>query len=153
MGKGTVKSQTRALLLKLYGSRYERHWSSRNGCFYCGDSWTDLDHCPPLSWLDVKDYKWFKDRKIGFYLVNSCNDCNKALSDRPLFSLQERAEFNRLRLERKAEKIVIWSKAEISEMSLRFQKTIIARQQVQNRLLDRLRYAQELQFRAEDFPL
>jgi hypothetical protein len=153
MAKGTAKQHTRALLLKLYGARYERHWSSRNGCFYCGDGWTDLDHCPPLSWLDVKDYKWFKDRKIGFYLVNSCSDCNKALSDRPLFSLQERAEYNRLRLERKADKIVLWSKAEISEMSPRFQKTIIARQQLQNRLLDRLRYAQELQFRAEDFPL
>lgn len=153
MAKGLTQQKIRALLLKKYGSRYERHWSSRKGCFYCGDNWAELDHCPPLSWLDTKDHKWFKDRRIGFHLVNSCSDCNRSLGDRPLFTLQERANFIRIRLEKKAEKIVLWSKEEISEMSPRFQKSILARQQMQNRVLDRLRYAQELQFRAEDFPL
>lgn len=153
MAKVLTKSKIRALLVKKYGSRYERHWSSRKGCFYCGDNWADLDHCPPLSWLDTKDLKWFKEREIGFYLVNSCKDCNSSLGDKPLFTLQERADFTRSRLEKKAEKTVLWSKDEIAEMSPRFQKTIVARQQIQNRVLDRLRYAQELQFRAEDFPL
>ena len=37
-------------------------------------------------------------------------------------------------------------------MSERFQKTILARQALQNTLLERLWFAQELQFRAEDFP-
>jgi hypothetical protein len=75
------------------------------------------------------------------------------LSNRALFTLQERAEFIRIRLERKTEKIVIWSNDEIKEMSERFQKTIKARQQMQNTLLDRLRYSQEMQYRADDFPL
>ena len=153
MAGGLTQQKIRALLLKKYGSRYERHWSSRKGCFYCGDNWAELDHCPPLSWLDTKDYKWFKDRKIGFHLVNSCSDCNRSLGGRPLFTLQERANFTRLRLEKKAEKTVLWSKDEIAEMSPRFQKSILARQQIQNRVLDRLRYAQELQFMADDFPL
>jgi len=153
MAKVLTKTKIRALLIKKYGQRYERHWSSRKGCFYCGDNWADLDHCPPLSWLDTKDLKWFKEREIGFYLVNSCKDCNNSLGDKPLFTLQERADFTRSRLEKKAEKTVLWSKDEIDEMSPRFQKSILARQQIQNRVLDRLRYAQELQFRAEDFPL
>jgi hypothetical protein len=146
------KRKNREIMLKKYQHRYERHWSGRVGCFYCGDKWSELDHCPPLSWCDVKDHKWFKQRKIGFYLVNSCSDCNRALSDRGLFTLQERADFIRKRLERQAEKIVLWSKDEIKEMSDRFQKAILARQSLQNTLLERLWFAQELQFRAEDFP-
>ena len=66
--------------------------------------------------------------------------------------MQERADFIRKRLERQAEKIVLWSKEEIKEMSDRFQKAILARQSLQNTLLERLWFAQELQFRAEDFP-
>jgi len=140
-------------LLTQYGHRYERHWSSRPGCFYCGDSWSEFDHCPPISWCDTKDLKWFKERKIGFYLVNCCSECNKVLSDRALFTLQERADYIRKRLENKSERITLWNKAEIEEMSDRFQKTIVARQSLQNILLERLWFAQELQFRAEDFPI
>jgi len=143
----------REYLLKTYGKRYGRHWSSRPGCFYCGDKWFELDHCPPLNWCEAKEYKWFKERKIGFYLVNSCSECNRTLSNRALFTLQERADYIRIRLEKKAEKIVIWSNDEIKQMSERFQKTIKARQQMQNILLDRLRYCQELQYRPDDFPL
>ena len=142
----------RTELVKQYGHRYERHWSTRAGCFYCGDKWSQLDHCPPLSWCDTKDLQWFKERKIGFYLVNSCKDCNQALSDKPFFTLQERADFIRKRLESKSEKVVLWNKEEIAEMSARFQKTIEARQTLQNIMLERLWFAQELQFRAEDFP-
>jgi hypothetical protein len=147
------RQKHRNKLLTQYGHRYERHWSSRPGCFYCGDSWSQLDHCPPLSWCDTKDLQWFKERKIGFYLVNSCKDCNQALSDKPFFTLQERADFIRKRLESKSEKVVLWNRQEIAEMSARFQKTIEARQALQNILLERLWFAQELQFKAEDFPI
>jgi tRNA U34 5-carboxymethylaminomethyl modifying enzyme MnmG/GidA len=75
------------------------------------------------------------------------------LSDRALFTLQERADYIRKRLENKSERITLWNKAEIEEMSDRFQKTIVARQSLQNILLERLWFAQELQFRAEDFPI
>jgi len=85
-------------------------------------------------------------------LVNSCSDCNRALADRGLFTLQERADFIRKRLENKTEKIVLWTKEEVKEMSDRFQKTILAHQALQNTLLERLWFAQELQFRTEDFP-
>jgi hypothetical protein len=115
--------------------------------------WSELDHCPPLAWLDVKELKWFKQKKIGFYLVNACHDCNSALADRPLFTLQERAHFIKVRLENKAEKLVIWSKDEIKQMSERFQKIILAKQYKQNIVLERLRFSQELQFRADDFPI
>jgi hypothetical protein len=45
--------------------------------------------------LLAKDLKWFKEREIGFYLVNSCKDCNNSLGDKPLFTLQERADFTK----------------------------------------------------------
>jgi hypothetical protein len=75
------------------------------------------------------------------------------LADRPLFTLQERAHFIKVRLENKAEKLVIWSKDEIKQMSERFQKIILAKQYKQNIVLERLRFSQELQFRADDFPI
>jgi hypothetical protein len=142
----------RRFLLKVYGGRYEKHYSSRPGCFYCGDKWTEVDHCPPLSWVEAKEPSWFWMRKIKFVLVNSCHECNISLSDQPLFTLQERATFIRHRLENKAEKFVFWSDDELKEMSPRFQRSIKARMELQNTLIDRIHFAQELQFRPEDFP-
>ena len=149
---GATNARKRAFLLKAYGHRYEKHYSSRPGCFYCGDKWTDMDHCPPLSWVEAKDITWFKLRKIGFWMVNSCHECNIALSNHALFTLQERATFIRRRLEEKAEKFVFWSNDELKEMSPRFQKSIKARMQLQNTMVERIQFAQELQFRPEDFP-
>jgi tRNA U34 5-carboxymethylaminomethyl modifying enzyme MnmG/GidA len=74
------------------------------------------------------------------------------LDNKPFFTLQERADYIRKRLESKAENLVLWNKEEIEEMSDRFQKTIEARQALQTIMLERLWFAQELQFRAEDFP-
>ena len=147
-----LTKKRRLALQKVYNGRYSRHYSSRAGCFYCGQIGTTLDHCPPIAFCDDKNFDWFKERKIGFYLVNSCNECNQKLSNKPLFYLEERAEFILKCLELKADKAVIWGDDEIQEMSKTFQKMIIARKLQQNVLFDRIRFCQELLTRQEDFP-
>ena len=153
MAKGTLHAKVRQILLKKYGHRYKRHWGTKVGCFYCGDTWGQLDHVPPITWCDAKNIQWFRERKIGFYLVQCCSDCNRALNNRPLFRLEERTEFIRKRLEEKAENMVIWTKDEIDEMGEFFKLSLLARQQEQKILLNRLRHAQGLQFRPEDYPI
>lgn len=142
----------RKALMQAYNGRYSKHYSSRAGCFYCGAIQTCLDHCPPITYCDAKNFDWFVKRKIGFYLVNSCNECNYKLSSKPLFYLEERAEFILKGLELKADKVVIWGDDEIQEMSKSFQKMILARKNQQTILFERIRFCQELLTRPEDFP-
>jgi len=153
MKNKALNAKIRALLLKKYGHRYKRHWATKTGCFYCGDDWSQLDHVPPISWCDAKNIAWFKERKIGFYLVQACGDCNRLLHNRPLFRLEERSRFIREKLENKVENAAHWTKEEINEMGEFFKKSLLAYQQGQKILLNRLRHAQNLQFRPEDFPL
>ena len=139
-------------LHQLYNSRYERHYSSRPGCFYCGDIAGTLDHCPPLTFCEVKDRKWFSDRKIKFYTVACCYECNNKLSNVPLLRLHERVEYILQALEKKADQIVMWSEDEIIEMSKVFEKAIRARKAQHDIVYERVRFCQELLHRAEDMP-
>jgi hypothetical protein len=151
MTKSTVKKH-RLLLQSIYGERYTKHYSSRPGCFYCGSDFETLDHCPPLSLCETKNFEWFKKKKIKFYVVNCCIECNKKLSDKPLLTLKERSEYILSCLEDKAEKITFWTEEEIMEMSKAFERSIRARKQLANLVFDRIRFCQELQYREEDFP-
>lgn len=143
----------RALLIKTYGHLYEKHFSSRTGCFYCGEPADTIDHCPPISFIDVKDQKWFKSKKIKFYKVSSCFDCNKKLGAKQLLTLQERANFILSRLETSTDKIVYWSQDEINEMSAMFEKMIQAKKEKNKILFERVRFCQELLVKPDDFPI
>jgi hypothetical protein len=148
------KSQKhRELLIKTYGHLYEKHFSSRAGCFYCGDIASTVDHCPPISFCDVKDQKWFKEKNIKFYKVSSCFDCNKKLGAKHLFTLYERANFIMNKLETQTDKVVNWSQDEMQEMSAMFEKIIQAKQEKNKILYERVRFCQELIVKPNDFPL
>ena len=149
---GTSVRKQRKLLLSKYGDRYERHFSSRPGCFYCGDIASTIDHCPPLSFCDVKDEKWFKDKKIKFYTVACCKECNQKLASRPILTLRERAEYILNVLEKKTDQLVVWTEDEIMEMSKVFERSIRARKKQHDIIFDRVRFCQELMYRAEDLP-
>jgi ribosomal protein L34E len=151
MSKTTVKRH-RMFLAHTYGHLYERHFSSRPGCFYCGDPADSIDHCPPLNFMEVKDQKWFKQRKIKFYTVASCSQCNRRLSNKPFLTLHERADYILRRLEKNTDEIVSWSEDEIMEMSKVFEKAIRARHRQHQQLFERVRFAQELLHRPDDFP-
>lgn len=142
----------RKLLVSLYGGRYSRHYSSRPGCFYCGDMASTIDHCPPLSFCEVKDKKWFDDNNVKFYTVACCSECNQKLSNKILLTLKERAEFILTFLEKKTDELVMWTEDEIMEMSKVFERAIRARKKQHDVLYERVRFCQELMYRTEDLP-
>lgn len=138
MVKSSLNDKHRKLLVHLYHSRYKLHLGSADGCFYCGDVAESIDHCPPLSWCDAKQIKWFEEKKIKFYLVRCCNQCNQKLSNKPFFTLEERAEFVKQYLQDKLSKFVVWDEEEIKEMSSMFKKMIKAKNQQRKYLMFRL---------------
>ena len=151
MAKTTKKH--RLLLNSLYGHFYDHHVSTKLGCFYCGESATTIDHCPPLTLCDVKTKDWFDERGIKFYKVSSCMDCNQQLGAKPYLKLLDRAMFILDRLEQKTEKIVHWSDDEIEEMSKTFQKMISAKKINERFDFARVRHCQELIANPDDFPV
>lgn len=150
--KTSSAKKERLLLQKVFGKRYVHHYSKFPGCFYCGDFAQTIDHCPAISFCSVKDAKWFKENKIKFYTVQCCVSCNSRLSNRRLFTLQERAEYIVRRLEIEAEKFILWSDKEMQEMSPMFRQMIMAKKTQHKALLARIRFCQQLIFRQEDFP-
>lgn len=148
-----IAQKHRDLLLKTYGHLYERHFSSRPGCFYCGEPGGTIDHCPPISFCEIKNQKWFKEKRLKFYKVVCCADCNKRLADRQLLTLFERASYILQRLEAKTNKVVRWSQDEMEEMSMVFEKIINAKQEQNKILFERVRFCQELLVKPDDFPL
>jgi hypothetical protein len=143
----------RALLIKNYDHLYERHYSTRKGCFYCGEPAGTIDHSPPISFCEIKNKKWFEDKKIKFYKVLCCADCNRKLGDKAFFTLYERANFILSKLENKTNKLVNWSPDEIAEMSAMFTKIIKAKTEQNKILYERIRFCQELIFKPDEFPI
>ena len=143
----------RDFLLKTYWHLYEKHFSSRGGCFYCGELAGTVDHCPPISFCDAKDQKWFKEKNIKFYKVSCCLDCNKKLGAKQLFTLFDRANYILNKLETSTNKVVNWSQDEMQEMSAMFEKMIQAKQDRNKTLFERVRFCQELIVKPNDFPL
>jgi hypothetical protein len=152
MVKSTSASKHRKLLERLYNERYKLHLISRDGCFYCGDAAGTVDHCPPLAWCDVKEKKWFEERKIKFWLVKCCNICNRWLRDKPIFTLEERTLEIKLLLEKKLNSMVSWEKWEQEEMSSMFKKMIKAKNIEKQKVQKKLQICNETLISTLDFP-
>lgn len=153
MGRSLSAAQKeRKRLITLYGHLYKPYSYSEMpgsfGCFYCGEpAWT-IDHCPPVSWLESTRMHYMIRRKIGFYTVRCCSECNTALGSKGLFTLLERVSFLRKKLEDKYEKQVnLWAEDELLEMSPMFAKAIRGRSVLQKILLGRV---QALQWRERE---
>lgn len=151
-----AKNKERERLAKTYNSLYSTHFSGdgkRNCCFYCGDMAESVDHVPPLTWVESKTIKEWKKSRIPFVRIQCCMECNKLLGNKPLFTVQERVEYLEKKLLDQYEKrSTLWSKEEISEMSLMFQRQIIAKQNQAKHLLTRARGLQERLMRFDTFP-
>lgn len=92
-------------------------------CFYCGDIGDCLDHCPPLSLMQL--YPSFS--KI---LVKACRECNAKLGARLLPNLSSRLEFLLKKYKKKYRiilKLPVWEKEEIDELSGSLKEYIIAK--------------------------
>ena len=112
----TRHEKARNLALKQFGHLYSfEDYGDRLTCAYCGDVREQIDHIPPISLLASDEIDELKLRGVEFMTVPSCALCNRALSNRPLWTFEDRVLFLYERLLTKADGAVFWSDEEINE--------------------------------------
>lgn len=117
-----MKIKERNRLLKTYGHWYKRADVNLDVCVYCGAQRQCLDHVPPLAWVESFD-RSKEDNE--FLLYPSCFKCNAWLSNRSLFSFDERLDFLYRKYTKEIDKLVgLWSEDDLEEMSPMFQDMI-----------------------------
>lgn len=146
-------SSNREDILKTYGSFYEYHYSELGACFYCGDLGGEIDHCPPVSWIESRTIVEWRESRIPLVKVSSCSSCNRTLGARPFFTVYERLRFLARVLESEYERRAsLWAEEEIREMSPMFQKMIYARKAQLVNLHARVRSVQQRLCNTESHP-
>lgn len=145
----------RQLLIKTYGHLYTR-WcfeGDTGRCFYCDEAPAGRDHAPALFWMDAL-VNAKHNRKYEYWMVPCCTECNALLGNRPLHTLYARAMYIEQKLSKKYEaKHVLWSSAELAQMSRTMQASIKARLTKNQILLDRIRAVQLRLANSESFPV
>ncbi|WEF29991.1 HNH endonuclease [Klebsiella aerogenes] len=105
-------------------------------CFYCGDdSQITRDHVIPVSYTGGKRHYDRND------VVDCCKECNCTLGDKPLFTVEGRAQYLFERYSQKYKKIIhrpVWGEDELKGMSLDFRRTIKAEQREKEYQINRL---------------
>lgn len=114
----TKGAKDRKRLVAQYGRLYRRHMVDNPPCcFYCGDTFQVLDHCPPLDALDFGGVEGMRRRKIPLALIPSCSRCNSFLGRRELLTAAERLEYLEKRYSAEVERIKgRWTDEEINEL-------------------------------------
>ena len=113
-----MSRNNRKLDYSLYNSLYTRVGDKYGECTYCGIPAEVLDHVPPLSFVHYVSDK--TKQSLSFYLVPSCGECNNALGDQPLLTIQERINFVRKHIKKryaKALRVPYWDEDELKELS------------------------------------
>jgi hypothetical protein len=140
-------------ILKLYGSFYDYHYSEIGACFYCGDIGGEIDHCPPISWVESRTLTGWREAKIPLVKVSCCGSCNRTLGDKPFFTVYERLRFLVRVLEAEYERRAsLWAEEEIKEMSPMFQRMIYAKKAQLIGLHARVRSLQQRLLNTESHP-
>jgi hypothetical protein len=144
------KTRDKDRLLRIFGGLYEKHWTEEVGCFYCAAPFSEWDHCPPLSWMDTINHQKYK--KV---LLKCCSECNKLLSDKPLFTAWERVDFIENKLNDKLDECVLVEESwgEIDKMKDGLIKWKLTREKHrQEMLVARIRAAQQRLINYDSFP-
>lgn len=115
--------QERARTRELLWDKYDHHYTRADGdvmkCHYCGDPSGCLDHCPPLSWVDVMGIGYFWEEKIPLVKVPACMECNGVLAAHKLFSFEERRQYLEMAMKRRYKRLLklpAWSESQIVEL-------------------------------------
>lgn len=85
-------------------------------CTYCGAAADSLDHVVPYSWNHVKKRKGNAGSQGSGEKVWSCRECNSLLGDKPLFTVEQRRDYIRKALSKRASKTAVWSDEELDEL-------------------------------------
>lgn len=120
--------------------------SQENRCMYCGVPSECIDHVPPINWVESLGSKYFKEKGIQLYFVNSCVDCNSKLSDLALFTILDRKIYLFGRYSKKHRKILLapdWSEEELKSLSRNLAQKIRHKMKKKKFLLERLNFLRE----------
>lgn len=144
----------RKLLLSIYGQKYRRHREvDRHECFYCAEPANQLDHVPPLSWIENYNDKERKKMNIPARLIPCCGDCNRALSSKKLPTVFERLEYLESYYEKKfMSKSSLWTDAEIKQLGRGLKEAVKANKKKFELYKHQIRRIQARLMMAETFP-
>jgi hypothetical protein len=151
----TKKRNKRQELQRLHNHKYTRHYTNEGYyCFYCNDPADCLDHVPPLSLIDTMPYEERKRFGIPAALVPCCKECNSALGDRVLVTIEDRL----LYLESYYDKFfnkqkAMWTDDEIKELGSSLQNMVRSRQEKLQRFVHKIRAIQLRQIKVETHPI
>lgn len=101
-------------------------------CSYCGLYATDVDHIPPVSRMDEMIAK---DR----FCLPACKECNRLLSNFPIYPPEDRRAFIKDRLRRRSKPVRQWTDEQLGE----FGPTL------RNKIRKAMRESEVLQIRLE----
>ena len=62
-------------------------------CAYCGDIASEDDHVPAVASVARLSLEFFRLNHVPLLIVPACKDCNRHLADRPIYTVQERAQY------------------------------------------------------------
>lgn len=141
-------------LIKMHHHKYTRHYTTEGYyCFYCGDPAEGLDHVPPISLIDVMPYKKRKQDRIPAVTVACCQECNSALSNRRLATVDDRLMFLESYYDAKfKQQNAMWTEEEINELGFSLQKSVRARQEKLQRYIHKIRAIQRRHIMVETHP-
>ena len=141
-------------LIKMHHHKYTRHYTTEGYyCFYCGDPAEGLDHVPPISLIDAMPYKKRKQDRIPAVTVACCQECNSALSNRRLTTVDDRLMFLESYYDAKfKQQNAMWTEEEINELGFSLQKSVRARQEKLQRYIHKIRAIQRRHIMVETHP-
>lgn len=150
----TKRNKHREQLIKQHNHKYIRHYTNEGYyCFYCGDPADTLDHVPPLSVIDSMPYEQRKRFEIPAVLVPCCSECNGALGDRRLTTVQDRLNFLESYYDAFFKKQqAMWHEEEIKQLGYTLQVGVRARQERLQRYIHKIRGIQRRSLFVETHP-
>lgn len=133
-------------LLKRLGGRYAKHvWAFQEGkCIYCGETPSEIDHVPALSWLYALGCGYFEQKGYPVVTVPACKRCNSWLSDKPYHTIRQRKGYIASKLRALFDRIQAspkWTDEEIAEMGRSFKIPLRDRENMRQYGLRRLEWA------------
>ena len=141
-------------LIKMHNHKYTRHYTTEGYyCFYCGDPAEGLDHVPPISLMDIMPYEKRKQDRIPAVTVACCQDCNGALSNRRLSTVDDRLLFLESYYDAKFKKqTAMWTEEEINGLGYSLQIMVRAKQEQLQRYIHKIRGIQRRHMMIETHP-
>lgn len=140
-----MKDKSRTQREKLISGIYKRLPNTDlSRCYYCDHPRQSLDHVPPLKYACDIDLDKFHENGHDLFLVPACNECNRILGSKPLFTIAERVMYLYEKYAANADKIqTLWDEEEIEELGRNVRLIVKARDNEVRRMINKAQKLEE----------